>query len=79
MARSSHRRILPFSMLDLPITGEVEKLILTEPFKQRTDLKDNLANYRLNSSPLRIQPVSVWPGKPAFKDAWEGVLPRIAS
>jgi hypothetical protein len=54
-------------------------LILMEPFEQWTNLKDHLANYRLNSSILPTRVVSFLTGKPPFWGPLEGVLTRIAS
>jgi len=48
-------------------------LILAEPFEQWTDLKNDLANYRLNSSILISQLASFWVGKPSL-----GVLQKVA-
>jgi len=53
-------------------------LILTQPFEQWTDLKNDLASYRLNSSILVSQPASFGIGTPSTWAESEGIHPRIA-
>ena len=66
----------PFSEPILPLRSEVGMLILTQPFEQWTDLKNDLAYYRLNSSTLVSLAASFCVGKPSPWAEPEGPRPK---
>ena len=72
------RRNATISWPILSITVRSWDAVLREVLWRWVGLKDDLTNYRLNSSIHMTQPVSFSTGKPSFWRPSEGVLPRIA-
>jgi hypothetical protein len=61
------------------LRSEVNILISIEPLEQRTKLKSDLTNYRLNSSILVVRFVSFSTGQPSISGTIRGVWPWITS
>ena len=66
-----------FSGPILPITLRSQDADPDGTFEQRIDLKNDLGNYRLNSSILLPQHVGFWVGNPSTWAVSEGIRPRL--
>jgi len=69
----------PSEEVILPITLGSRDGCLRQLLLSWAGLKDNLTNYRLNSSSLVSQPASFWDGKVSTWAESEAIHPRIAS
>ena len=69
----------PFPGVILPITVWSRDVDSDRPLEEWARLRDDFANYRLNSSPLVSEAAKYGVGKPSTWGESESVRPRIAN